>query len=140
MSQMIGPMLRLFKDGAKSYQPEMNGLDRETGDPQVSLKNLQWILAEGPVIDKILVRPTGVLVLFDGGEQFYAPGLRVGTNGPATEALAQIAAQAGFGPCEELLPFYRHLPESWCEELPKAIPASDSHKWFPDTPPLVKGS
>jgi hypothetical protein len=69
-----------------------------------------------------------VLVLFDSGEQFYAPGLRVGTNGPATEALAQIAAQAGFGTYERLLRFYRHLPESWCEELPDTIP---------DTEPLV---
>ena len=128
MSQMISPMLRLFRDGAKSYQPEMNGLDPETGDPHVSLENLRRIVAAGPVIWKILVRPTGVLVLFDGGEQFYAPGLRVGTNGPATEALAQIAAQAGFGTYERLLRFYRHLPESWCEELPDTIP---------DTEPLV---
>ena len=81
----------------KSYQPEMKGLDPETGDPQTSLENLKRILAEGPVIWKILVRPTGVLVLFDGGEQFYAPGLRVGTKGPATEALARIAAEARFG-------------------------------------------
>jgi hypothetical protein len=46
----------------------MKGLDPETGDPQVSLENLKRILAEGPVIWRILVRPTGVLVLFDGGE------------------------------------------------------------------------
>ena len=128
MSQMISPMLRLFRDGAKSYQPEMNGLDPETGDPHVSLENLRRIVAAGPVIWKILVRPTGVLVLFDDGEQYYAPSLRVGTNGPATEALAQIAAQAGFGTYERLLRFYRHLPESWCEELPDTIP---------DTEPLV---
>jgi len=121
-------MLRLFREGAKSYQPDMRGLDPETGDPQVSLKNLQRIIAAGPVIEKILVRPTGVLVLFDEGEQFYAPGLRVGTNGPATEALAQIAAEAEFGSYERLLRFYRHLPESWCEELPTVIP---------DTEPLM---
>lgn len=125
MSQMISPMLRLFRDGAKSYQPEMNGLAPETGDPQVSLENLRQIVAAGPVIWKILVRPTGVLVLFDGGEQFYAPGLRVGTDGPATEALAQIAAQAGFGTYERLLRFYRHLPQDWCEELPDTIPDTE---------------
>jgi len=125
MTQMISPMLRLFREGAKTYQPEMNGLDPETGDPQVSLENLRRILAAGPVIWKILVRPTGVLVLFDGGEQFYAPGLRVGTDGPATEALAQIAAEAKFGTYERLLRFYRHLPESWCEELPDAIPDTE---------------
>lgn len=125
MTQMISPMLRLFRDGAKSYQPEMNGLAPETGDPQVSLENIRRILAAGPVIWKILVRPTGVLVLFDGGEQFYAPGLRVGTDGPATEALARIAAEAGFGTYERLLRFYRHLPGSWCEELPDTIPDSE---------------
>jgi len=126
MTQMISPMLRLFRDGAQSYQPEMKDLEPETGDPQVSLKNLQRITAAGPVIWKILVRPTGVLVLFDGGEQFYAPGLRVGTNGPATEALAQIATRAGFGTYERLLRFYRYLPEGWCKELPSTIPDSES--------------
>ena len=50
MTQMISPMLRLFQEGAKSYQPEMKGLACETGDPQVSLENLKRILAEGPVI------------------------------------------------------------------------------------------
>jgi len=103
----------------------MNGLAPETGDPKVSLENLRRIVAAGPVIWKILVRPTGVLVLFDGGEQFYAPGLRVGTNGPATEALAWIATEAGFGTYERLLRFYRHLPESWCEELPDTIPDTE---------------
>ena len=125
MTQMISPMLRLFQEGAKSYQPEMKGLACETGDPQVSLENLKRILAEGPVIWKILAKPTGVLVLFDGGEQFYAPGLRVGTNGPATEALAQIAAKAEFGTYERLLRFYRHLPESWDDVLPETLPESE---------------
>jgi hypothetical protein len=59
----------------------MKGLDPETGDPQTSLENLKRILAAGPVIWKTLVRPTGVLVLFDGGEQFYVPSRRVGTAG-----------------------------------------------------------
>lgn len=125
MSQMISPMVRLFREGAKSYQPELNGLAPETGDPQVSLENLERILAEGPVIWKILAKPTGVLVLFDGGEQFYAPGLRVGTNGPATEALARIAAKAQFGTYERLLRFYRHLSESWDDVLPNTLPESE---------------
>jgi len=122
---MIGPMLRLFKDGATSYRPDMESLAPETGDPQVSLENLRRIVAAGPMIWKILVRPTGVLVLFDGGEQFYASGLRVGTDGPATEALARIAVEAGFGTYERLLRFYRHLPQDWCEELPATIPDSE---------------
>jgi hypothetical protein len=122
MSEIIGPMLRLFREGAKSYQPGMNGLDPETGDPQVSLENIRRVVAAGPMIREMLVRPTGVLVLFDGGEQFYAPGLRVGTNGPATEALARIAAEAGFGAYDRLLSFYQHLPESYSGQLPNLIP------------------
>jgi hypothetical protein len=97
MSEMISPMMRLFQEGAKSYQPEGDGFAPETGDPQVSLENLRRIMAAGRTIRKILVRPTGVLVLFDGDQQFYAPGLCVSTAGPATEALARIAAEAGFG-------------------------------------------
>lgn len=52
--------------------------------------------------------------------------LRVGTDGPATDALAQIAAEAKFGTYERLLRFYRHLPNDWCEELPDTIPDSES--------------
>ena len=46
------------------------------------------------------------LFLFTTGEQFYAPGFRVGTDGPATEGLARIAAKAEFGTFSRLL---RHL-------------------------------
>ena len=122
MSQMISPMLRLFREGAKSYQPEADGLALEAGDPQVSLENLRRIIAQGPMIRDMLAKPTGVLVLFSTGEQFYATGLRVGTDGPATEALAQIAAEAGFGPFDQLLRFYRHLPADWDDQLPDTIP------------------
>jgi len=121
MSEMISPMLKLFRDGAPSYQPEAKGLALESGDPQVSLENLRRIVAAGLMIRDILVRPTGVLVLFSTGEQYYAPGLRVG-GGPATEALAEIAAKAGFGPYERLLRFYRHLPDSYSGQLPDTIP------------------
>jgi hypothetical protein len=128
MSQMISPMLRLFHEGATRYQPEFDGLAPETGDPQVSLENLRKIVAAGRAIRDILVKPTGVLVTFSLGEHFYAPGLRVGTAGPATEALARIAAEAGFGPYEELVSFYRDLPESYDDVLPDlnmdTLPAS----------------
>jgi hypothetical protein len=120
MSEMISTMLKLFRDGAPSYQAEAKGLAFESGDPQVSLENLRLIVAAGLMIRDILVKPTGVLVLFSTGEQYYAPGLRVG-GGPATEALAEIASQAGFGPYERLLRFYRHLPDSYCGQLPNTI-------------------
>lgn len=115
-------MLRLFRDGAASYQPEVKGLAFESGDPQVSLDNLQRMIAAGLVIADFMVRPTGVLVLFATGEQYYAPGLRVGTTGLATEALAQLATQAGFGPEERLLNFYRNLPETYSGKLPDVNP------------------
>jgi hypothetical protein len=122
MSHPIGPMLRLFRDGAASYQPEIEGLALESGDPQVSLENLQRMVAAGLVIADFMVRPTGVLVVFATGEQYYAPGLRVGTTGLATEALAHLAAQAGFGPEERLLNFYQKLPESYSGKLPDVNP------------------
>jgi hypothetical protein len=64
-----------------------------------------------------MVRPTGVLVLFATGEQYYAPGLRVGTTGLATKALAHFAALAAFGPEEELLRRYRDLPAQYKGQL-----------------------
>jgi len=76
------------------------------------------ILAAGLLIRKILVNPTGALVLFKGGEQFYAPGLRIGIEGAATAALARVAEKAGFGEREELFHFYRDLPADWNEDLP----------------------
>ena len=92
MSEMVSTMLRLFREGVQDYQPATKELSRETGDPQVSLANLERILAAKLRIQHILIRPTGVLFTFSTGEQFYATGFRVGTDTPATEGLAQIAA------------------------------------------------
>ena len=117
MSNPISPMLRLFRDGVTSYQPEIDGLALESGDPQISLDNLQRMMKAGLGIIDFLVRPTGVLALFLGGEQYYAPGLRVGTSGLATRALAHIAAKAGFGPEKELLHIYRTMPETYTGQL-----------------------
>jgi len=110
MTDPVSPMLRLFRDGAASYQPAIQGLDLETGDPQISLDNVQRLIDAGLVISDFLVRPTGVLVMFATGEHYYAPGLRVGTPGLATDALAHFAAKAGFGPEQELRQLYRDLP------------------------------
>jgi len=117
MSHPISPMLRLFRDGAASYQPEIDGLALESGDSQVSRDNLQRMIDAGLVIADFLVKPTGVLVLFATGEQYYAPGLRVGTTNSATEALAHFAAKAGFGPEQQLLHVYRNLPKTYKGQL-----------------------
>jgi len=117
MANPISPMLRLFRDGAPSYQPAVKGLECETGDPGVSRDNIQRLIDSGLVLADFLVRPTGVLVLFAGFEMYYAPGLRVGTNGLATEALAHFAAQAGFGPEDELRHVYGILPADYSGQL-----------------------
>jgi hypothetical protein len=118
MANPISPMLRLFRDGVASYQPAVKGLECETGDPRVSRDNIQRLVDTGGlVLSDFLVRPTGVLVLFAGFEMYYAPGLRVGTDGLATEALAHFAARAGFGPEEELLHIYRILPADHSGQL-----------------------
>jgi len=121
-------MLRLFQEGAKSYQPDFNGLALESGDPQVSLENVRKVMATGRVIEHIMVRPTGALVMFSTGEHFYAPGLRVATEGPAVEALARIAAEAGLGPFDQLFTFYQDLEADYEGQLPglgpNGLPAS----------------
>ena len=61
VSGLVSPMLRLFRAGTVPYQPEMDGLALETGDPQVSLENLQRLMGAGLGIVDFLVRPTGVL-------------------------------------------------------------------------------
>jgi len=114
-------MLRLFLRGTKAYQPDLD-LKAESGDPEVSVENICRLLGRGLRIRDLLVRPTGVLVLFATGEQYYAPALRVGTTGLATEALAHIASEAGLGSFEEMLGFLQHLPESYCAEIPHSPP------------------
>ncbi len=117
MTHPVSPMLRLFRDGAPSYQPSIAGLDEETGNPQVSLDNIQRLLETGLGIMDFLVRPNGILVLFLSGEHYYAPGLRVGTSGSATTALAHLAAKAGFGPEAQLRQTYKDLPEDYEGQL-----------------------
>jgi hypothetical protein len=122
------PMLELFHGGAREYQPtgslsgrEVN-LAKESGDPEVSLENVQRLLAAGLVIQKILVRPTGVLIIFSTGEQYYAPGLRVGGDSLATRALVEIAVEAEYGSRDQLMAFYRCLPRDFEGPLPDRKP------------------
>ena len=113
----VSAMLRLFRDGVANYRPAIDGLEPETGDPQVSLDNLERLIASGLGIVDFLVRPTGVLALFLTGEQYYAPGLRVGTHGLATTALAYLASKSGFGPEKHLRELYEGLPENYRGQL-----------------------
>jgi hypothetical protein len=99
-----------FRQNVPSYQPETKGLVLESGDPAASLENVHRLLDAGLVIRDIWIKPTGALVMFNRGDQYYAPGLRVG-GGPATEALVEIAAKAHFGPADRLMRFYSHLPD-----------------------------
>jgi len=113
----VSAMLRLFRDGVANYRPAIQGLEPETGDPQVSLDNLERLIASGLGIVDFLVRPTGVLALFLTGEQYYAPGLRVGTRGLATTALAYLASKSGFGPEEHLRQLYQDLEPDYKGQL-----------------------
>jgi len=117
MIHHVSDMLRLFRDGVQDYKPAIQELEPETGDPQVSLDNIQRLTQAGLGIVDFLIRPTGVLVLFLSGEQYYAPGLRVGTSGLATTALAHLAAKAGFGPEDHLRRLYRDLETDYKGQL-----------------------
>lgn len=94
----------------------------ETSDPDTSVENVCLLLGHGLRIRDLLIEPTGVLVVFSTGEQYYATGLRVGTKEVATEGLAHIASEAGYGSFDELLGFLQDLPESYCAELPHPSP------------------
>ena len=111
--------LRMFREGVQSYQPENNGipLDKETGDPRVSLCNVRQLMKAGLVIRDILVRPTGALIQFSTGEQYLATGLRVGEE-RKTVALVEVATDAGFGPYEKLLAMYVAIPKDYEGTLP----------------------
>ena len=117
MAELVSSMLRLFRDGA-SYQPEVRrACPRNRRSAGFAGKRPTILMRDRPGIVDILVRPTGVLFVFLGGEQYYAPGLRVGIGEPACEALAQIAAKAGFGSYEDLLRHYRALPADYIGPL-----------------------
>ncbi|MEN6406066.1 MAG: hypothetical protein ABFC77_06295 [Thermoguttaceae bacterium] len=109
-------MLRLFRSGAQTYQPE--GLEAETGDPRVSRRNIHRLRQDGLDIAALVVRPTGTLVIFTTGEQYYAPALRVGGDGRETEILAELASESGWGDYKELLEMYHAIPQDWIGPLP----------------------
>lgn len=117
---IVTPPLRMFREGVQSYQPENNGvsLEPETGEPGASLRNVERLVAAGLQIQDILVRPTGALIQFITGEQYLATGLRVGEEA-RTVALADIAAEAGFGPYEKVLRMYLAIPCDYDGILPK---------------------
>ena len=105
-------MLRLFHEGIRQYQPAGNLL-AETGEPNVSLQNINRLRDTGLTIAEMLVRPTGTLILFTTGEQYYAPALRVGGDGRETEILAELAAETGWDDFATLADHYHALPADW---------------------------
>ncbi len=112
---IVSEMLRLFRDGATSYQPKCRQtLEPETGDPQASLKNLQRI---GLPVQTIFAGKNGCLVAFVDGEQYYAAGLSLHTP-ERRAALVEFAAANGFGPLDRLGPFYDGLPSDYTGPLP----------------------
>jgi len=110
-------MLRLFNEGTGSYQPA--GLAFESDDPKTAKQNVLRLLDAGHVIQDILVRPTGALLIFTDGTQHYTPALRVGQDGRPTEALAEVAAEAGFGKLWHLLTLYTDMSPDFTGPLPR---------------------
>lgn len=106
-------MLRLFRSDEPSYQPVSGKwrLREENGDPQASLENLKTL---DLVVQDIWVRQNRrrVLLQFSNGEQYLALGL----NNP--DALAFVAAEAGFGDFETLKILYDCLPDEYDGKLP----------------------
>ena len=145
MNTPVAPeMVRLFQSGATNYQPE--GLAFESGDPKVAAANLRQLLGSGSMIIDILCRPTGTLFLFSTGQQYYAPGLRVGQDGTPTELLAEIVNEAGLGDLTELLDLYTSMPANFVGHLPDLRPTGkegdgdgQAHRHHlqatPDSPP-----
>jgi len=128
MNEMISTMLQRFRDGVPSYQPAAQGLVLESADPQGSLQNLRRLMKTLMIRD-ILVRPTGVLVVFASGEHHYCPSLRVG---PEADTLAEIAAEAGFGDYTKLFRLYSDMPADYAGQLPtfkpEAVPTGKMRK------------
>jgi hypothetical protein len=80
------------------------------------------------VIQDILIRLAGALVIFSTGEQYLALGLRV-ADSDCTEALGRIASEADFGPFDRFLPFYQAPPADYDGKVPdvdrECHPSSD---------------
>jgi hypothetical protein len=78
-------------------------------ESQISYANVKRLMADGWQIDSICTCPTGVLfALTQNGLQgtYYASGLHVGRHDLATELVARLAAEAGYGRFEDLLDKY----------------------------------
>ena len=114
-TSITGPMLRLFQSGAPQYWPE--GLTYESGSPRAALKNLRALQGRGLRIRDFLLRPSGVLVTFNTGEQYYTP-----VN---FAHLTEIAAEAGFGTTPALQTWWRALPPDFIGPLEILHPEAD---------------
>jgi len=119
-AHVVTAMLALFRSDEPSYQPvhPSRPLQLEDGDPRATVANLKQI---GLVIQDIWVRKafSRVLLQFNTGEQYLALGL----SDPA--ALAQVAADAGYGDLEHLKSFYSFLGEDYEGKLPAASDLDD---------------
>jgi hypothetical protein len=111
-AKTISEMLRLFREGVAEYQPL--GMERETGNPRVSLENLRSIKLP---VWAIFVGPNSCLVTFVDGEQFLATGLSLEPGEPL-DALIEYAAEKGYGSKARLADFYPSLPRTYTGPLP----------------------
>ena len=120
---VISEMVRMFNEDAQPYTPAYPGLDleRETGDPDVSIRNLARLLEGDMFVNHIILRPCRkviscedkpcdelecrTLVLFNTGAAYLALGFSM-ANATKRDALARFASSIGYGDYTRLKKFY----------------------------------
>lgn len=121
-------MLRMFNEGVDGYQPVADGLEleEETGNPEVSTRNLSMLLDGNRVITNIMLKPGRALVLFNTWEMHLALGLCLDRS-VSREALTRIAVKAGYGDYYRLRIIYDAIPEDHDSQLPWTDPIPENH-------------
>ena len=139
---VIPEMLKSFNDGAMPYRPVYPGieLEEETGDPEVSARNLAKLLEAEMFVSQIVLRPCKemiscekapcekvecrTLVLFNTGAAYLALGFSM-ANATKRDALTRFAASIGYGDYSRLKKFYDAVGASIPDfdgMLPSVIP------------------
>ena len=125
---LISELERLFNEGVDRYQPVFPGVDleEETGDPDVSTRNLNKLLEGNVLVDRIVVHPKDksqgrVLLLLTPGVEYLALGF--GLDRPEKMvALTRFAASIGYGDYERLMKFYGLFSPEYDGLLPGVTP------------------
>lgn len=109
------PMLDAFRAGVRAYQPVCPGvtLEPETGEPEVTARNLHAVFFSSPKRAILSVIASGrpgwpVLILLKTGEAYLASGFRLGEDD-----LARFLAEHTDGDWEEDFEQIRGQLKDW---------------------------